>query len=134
MNGCLFHFKQAIKRKMEDLKLHNDIIEYTLNDNSLDMLCIIPIDEILTKGINFVRSNLDEFVLKEDENKWEEFWKYFIKFWCSDKQFMNTWNIHIKESEFFYELQNRTNNALENYNKKMNKAFMGTKPFCLIVC
>ena len=85
MNGCLFHFKQAIKRKMEDLKLHDDIIEYTLNDNSLDILCIIPIDEILTKGINFLRSNLDEFVLKEDEKKWVKFWKYFIKFWCSDK-------------------------------------------------
>ena len=134
VNGCLFHFKQAIKRKMEGLKLHDDIIEYTLDDNSLDMLSIIPIEEILTKGINFVRSNLDEFVLKEDEKKWEEFWRYFIKYWCSDKEFMNTWNIHMKEAEYFYVLQNRTNNALESYNKQMNKAFMGTKPcFCLFV-
>ena len=128
VNGCLFHFKQAIRRKMENLELHADIIEYTLDDNSLDMLCIIPIDEILTKGIHFVRSNLDEFVLKEDGNKWMEFWKYFISYWCSDKQFMHTWNIHMKDAEYFYVLRNRTNNALERYNKKMNKAFLGMKP------
>ena len=34
----------------------------------------------------------------------------------------------MKESEYFYVLQNRTNNALESYNKKMNQAFLGTKP------
>ena len=32
------------------------------------------------------------------------------------------------ESEYFYVLQNRTNNALESYNKKMNQTFLGTKP------
>ena len=113
---------------MEKLELHDDIIEYTLDDNSLDMLCIIPIDEILTKVIHFVQSNLDEFVLKEDGNKWVELWKYFISYLCSDKQFMHTWNIHMKEAEYFYVLRNRTNNALERYNKKMNKAFLGMKP------
>ena len=51
---------------MEYIKLHKDIIEYKVDDNSLDMICIIPLDEILTKSIHFVWSNLDAFVLKED--------------------------------------------------------------------
>ena len=77
------------------------------------MVCKILIDEILTKIIDFVRSNLDAFVLKEDEKKWDEFWNYFIKFWCSHKQFMNTWNILMKEAEYFYVPCSCTNNALE---------------------
>ena len=53
VNSCLFYFKQAIKKKMDKLKLDKDIFEYILDDNSLDMLCIIPMDEILTKVIIF---------------------------------------------------------------------------------
>ena len=82
VNGCLFHFKQAIKRKMMDIKLSKDIIEYTLYDNAINIICIILIDEVLGKGIQFVRSSLDPSVQPEDEDKWEEFWKYFVTFWC----------------------------------------------------
>lgn len=54
VNGCLFCFKQDMKKNMEKLKLCNDIIEYILYDNAIDMLCIIPPDEIIMKGIHFV--------------------------------------------------------------------------------
>ena len=50
---------------------------------------------------------------------------------------MNTWNIHIKDAEHLYVLCNLTRNALERYNKEMNKAFLGTKPsffLFIIIC
>ena len=50
---------------------------------------------------------------------------------------MNTWNIYVKTSEYFYVLCSSTNNTLERYNKEMNKDFMGRKPnffLFIIVC
>ena len=60
INGCLFHWKQAIKRKLGSLKLKNEkeIIEYTIIINSIDILTLIPIYEIREKGIPFIKDNL----------------------------------------------------------------------------
>ncbi len=81
-------------------------------------------DEVLKYGIPFVRSYIErvdnEPIPAEELAIWESFWDYFIK-----KQWMpiiKSWNI-CKEKEVCIQTINRTNNALESYNKRFNSLF-----------
>ena len=89
-----------------------------------DILTILPRDEIKSKGIPYVRDIIDaEYDNNEDKKKWDFFWnKYFVKFWMSSAKYVETWNINDDERNY-KELQNRTNNALERYNRTMNEKF-----------
>ena len=125
INGCLFHWKQAIRRKMLKLKIDKEYVSMAMYINVLDVLTIIPKNEIITKGIQYVREILESEDLnlsRDDLNKWHLFWEYFLSFWCSDNNWISSWNI-VNEDGEFWEIQNRTNNALERYNRKMNKIF-----------
>ena len=57
-------WKQAIKRKLSSLKLKNEkeIIEYAMIKYSINILTVIPIDEICEKGIPFVKDNLKDTI------------------------------------------------------------------------
>ena len=97
INGCLFHWKQAIKRKLSSLKLKNEkeIIEYAMVKFSIDILTVIPINEIRKKGIPFVQDNLKDAIFQGDDvQKMKTFWNYFDKFWMSSEKFIKTWNIN----------------------------------------
>ena len=84
-----------------------------MHNNVMDVLTVIPLDEIICKGIIYIRSILDqEDSSVEGREKWNSFWDYFTNFWCSSIDFIEIWNI-INHNEEYYNLQNRTNNALE---------------------
>ena len=59
--------------------------------------------------------------------KWDIFWKYF-DYWLS---IIPSWNICEENGEYI-ELTNRTNNALERYNRRINELFKDKKPPRLI--
>ena len=124
LNGCLFHWKQAIRRKMIEYKIDSEQIKLAMTQSVLDILTVIPRDEIMTKGIDYVRDILDAACKSQkDTRKWDSFFdKYFKKYWCSSDEFIKTWNI-CDSDEKYKELQNRTNNALERYNRTMNEKF-----------
>ena len=62
--------------------------------------------------------NLD----KELILKWDKFWQdYFIPFWIGTKK-IEKWNICVRKDEFL-DVQQRANNALENYNGKYGMLF-----------
>ena len=50
---------------------------------------------------------------------WDEFWIYFVKQWIP---ILDAWNICDKDGEY-KDIQNRTNNGLESYNRRFNKMF-----------
>ncbi len=60
--GCFFHWKQAICRKLISLKFENEkeIVELAMVKNSMDILTVIPVNEIRTKGFAFVNDNDSE--------------------------------------------------------------------------
>ena len=119
INGCLFHWKQAIRRKMLSLKIDQEYVGHAMTKNCIDILTIIPRDEILVKGIPYVRSILEAEDLNlssDDCVKWDVFWIYFKSFWCSSLEFIATWNIKDVDDKN-RKMQNRTNNALESYNR-----------------
>ena len=64
--------------------------------NCLDSLTIIPKIEITTHGIPYLKKVIQSMpdFKEKDQRKWNVFWVYFEKFWCSDANFIETWNTH----------------------------------------
>ena len=122
LNGCLFHWKQAIRRKMIALKIDSDQISMAMTTFVLDVLTVIPPNEIRSKGIPYVKSIIDEELISKDEkDKWEYFWeRYFITCWMSSDSFIKTWNIHCDDGSHL-DIQNKTKNTLERYNRSLNE-------------
>ena len=79
-------------------------------NGKIDILTIIPIDDILVKGISYVRSLMNETnnILELDS-----FWRYFKKTWIGEYN-PKYWNISLyKDTNDL--LRNKTNNSLERY-------------------
>lgn len=75
-----------------------------MEKNVMDILTIIPRNEVRTTGIAYVMSILDPEITSEvDKMKWSEFWKYFEKEWLINDEYIATWNI-IDEAENYKEL------------------------------
>jgi len=48
--GCLFHFKQAIRRKLLSYRISREVIHDLMGPNGLiNLLTIVPVEEIITK-------------------------------------------------------------------------------------
>ena len=59
--GCLFHWKQAIRRYLiSKLGVLKEEIGYAMKQGVLDLLTIIPMDEVENTGIPFVRSLIEK--------------------------------------------------------------------------
>ena len=127
--GCLFHFKQALRRRMKTvLHIKEDQIQMAMEKNSIDILTIINNSEIRGKGLMYVKSIVYEYLTEEkDITKWDNFFRYFEFFWLSDDKFINTWNVHEDDHDGF-DIINRSNNPLESYNKHMKSVFDNKRP------
>jgi hypothetical protein len=94
-----------------------------VKDGLLDILTVIPVEEIRTNGIQFI-----DHTLSEEGHKYNlaPFWKYFRKTWLKAYD-PKLWNIHhlinSEDPETQDILINRTNNPLERYNKRFGEAF-----------
>jgi len=80
----------------------------------MDILCIIPIDEIIPKGK----------ILDERFGDQKSFWKYFTKTWLNtyDPRTQNINNILRRESPKEI-MVNRTNIAIERLNRTFQSEF-----------
>ena len=121
VNGCLFHWKQAILRKLKELRFANAHIPFQMVSRSvLDVLTVIPRSKVATTGIDYVKSIVEKMELNDtDKIKMDMFWSYFKKTWLP---LMKTWNIRDEFDEYVKVLA-RTNNGLERYNKRLNSLF-----------
>ena len=86
---CLFHLKQALRRKLEYSGISkHDISDLMGQNGKIDVLTIIPIDDILVKGISYVRSLMNE------TNNIMGWWRYFKKTWIVEYN-PKYWNISL---------------------------------------
>jgi len=69
--GCLFHFKQAARRKMVVLGIPDSEIKSAMARGVYDLLTVIPIDQ-LEKGVVFVRTKIIDFVSELSKSAKEE--------------------------------------------------------------
>jgi hypothetical protein len=121
--GCLFHFKQAIcKYLIKKCRLGLfQVLPAAMALGGLDILCVLPRDEVKNIGIPYIRSLL-ELGIPEWEKKAQNdiFWPYFMQQWIP---IIMSWNLMSNEG-FPVEIVNRTNNALESYNRRFNALFL----------
>ena len=77
------------------LKINTKQIKLAMTKHVLDILTILPRDEILSKGVFNVRDIIDaECKDVEVVKKWDIFWNNYIKkYWMSSEEFIKTWNI-----------------------------------------
>jgi hypothetical protein len=123
---CLFHLKQVWVKHLKD-KLHLGFDGASFKPatavGGLDLLCVLPRNEIEQYGIPFVRTmieRVDNKPIPEWEMAvWEKFWIYFKRQWMP---ILPSWNI-CEEDGSYIEMQNRTNNAVESYNCRFNRLF-----------
>ena len=109
---CYFHCHQAMeKQKKKFINYLNDKIENQELFKSLLTLPLIPSD-IVENVFNELRNNNQDIIL---EALFEYYDDMFIKKFTPDM-----WNYYNQET-------NRTNNACESYNKKLNSYFI-SKP------
>ncbi|KAE9022247.1 hypothetical protein PR001_g13187 [Phytophthora rubi] len=120
--GCLFHFKQACKRRMLKYRLHKDQVKVAMLPGFLDMLTVIDKSKISPQGIDWVKNAIQERCKKDNitysSTKWTSFWKYFERTWLKllPPKF---WNVH----GYSKSVVARTNNPLERFNRELNAAF-----------
>jgi hypothetical protein len=120
--GCEFHWKQAIRRKLLELNVPRDKISDLMDANGLiNLLTTIPIEEIESKGIPYIRARFNE---GQHKSKFDTFWKYFVATWMTQYN-PEDWNINRGRNNDLSEedILNRTNNPLERFNRKMNGYF-----------
>ena len=121
--GCLFHFKQAIRKYLIEkcgLGL-SQVLPEAMALGGLDILCVLPRDEVEEIGIPYIRSLLELGIPEwEKEALNEIFWPYFMRQWIP---IIMSWNLMSDEGSPV-EIVNRTNNALESYNRRFNALFL----------
>ncbi len=111
--GCLFHFKQALLKyliKKCGLGL-SKVLKEAIVLGGLDILCILPRNEVEKIGIPYLR-----YILELGRQPWEKekldiiFWPYFKQQWIP---IMQSWNLIGKDGAPL-QIVNCTNNALES--------------------
>ena len=66
---------------MKNIGIHSEQVEWGMTKYVLDVLTVIPRDEIRGKGIAYVQSIIDPHVeTDEDKLKWVSFWEYFTHY------------------------------------------------------
>lgn len=118
--GCFFYLNQAWRKHLlSKINFSKADIRKAMSVGVLDLLMIIPQDDVETFGIPYVRSVIKEGLGEEDVAKWDLFWEYFNKTWMP---MLDNWNV-CDNSGHYKKVLNRTNNGIESYNKCFNGLF-----------
>jgi hypothetical protein len=120
--GCLFHFKQALRRRMRKLHIPDTEIKRAMQKGSIDLLTIVKKEEVNDKIEHFRK----RFAKGETKQKWNEFFAYFKDTWMIKYHF-NLWNVSKLEGGNV-RICNRTNNALESFNRSLGEQFSSPHP------
>lgn len=106
---CYFHVKQRWRKKLkEECHFPTSVITKFLGvDGIINILTIIPISEIATKGIAYVRSKMEE--TEANTPIWDIFWVYFKKNYLKGSWGPDYWSIHrfLKSEDSNYVFINR---------------------------
>jgi hypothetical protein len=123
---CTFHWKQSLKRKLTENGIPQNLIHDLLCPGGpMEKLLVVPIDEIIPKGIPYVRSKINE---SNYVKKFDQFWNYFMKTWMK-RYSPEEWNLNgIVQRNVQDKIVNLTNNPLERLNRALNNKFVNAHP------
>jgi len=136
VDGCNFHWKQANRNKLLELRVPKELISILLGAEGLmNFFEVIEYDQI-PKAIAYVRSKMDEGPFNK---LFDQYWSYFLKTWMKKTTrfddhtglyLFSSWNIShlldekgrlMQNEDGIDVLVNRTNNPLERFNRKLNE-------------
>ena len=60
--GCLFHFKQAARRKMKQLRFPDDEVKFAMRKGVYDLVTVIPLEH-LTLGIGLAANMINSYLI-----------------------------------------------------------------------
>ena len=124
-NGCDFHWMQAILRYADKLKIEDT--SRILENNLVKFLAVLPHNHV-RRGILYVREIIEEGLSRSELRKWKIFWEeYFEKQWIP---LLEVWSLYdpTGNNDSVKAIVNRTNNALEKYNRRFNDRFSKGTP------
>ena len=75
----------------------------------MDLLAVIPPDEVNDIDIPFVRSLVEKNLDAINIEIWEKFWDYIVSLWLKVVG-VDSWNIYLQDGQY-KEIKNRTNNG-----------------------
>ena len=82
--------RQSVRRKLIELNVSREKITALVDSQGLlNLLAVIPIEDIENKGIPFIRHKFDE---GQDKSKFDSFWRYFVNTWMTQYN-PEDWNI-----------------------------------------
>ena len=122
--GCLFHWKQANRRRLIALKFAENVIGRLMRPGILGILTVIPPTEICSIGFEFIRAKLN-LSNAADCQKLDVFFTYFRATWMTSFC-PSDWNIYAHIDNL--QIVNRTNNPLERHNRHLNGLFTNAHP------
>ncbi|GMF50892.1 unnamed protein product [Phytophthora fragariaefolia] len=130
--GCLFHFKQACRRKMKSYGLPDSEVKIAMARNVIDIPTVIDPNKIAVKGISWVKSKMRKMCEAKgvgySVNKWRQFWNYFQRTWM--ETFPPTyWNVCVMRRATI----SQTNNHLERFHRELNKRLQTHPPMKVFV-
>ena len=151
--GCLFHWKQAIRRKLLELGFPKEVTSFIMKPGNLDLLTVLPLKDVATvdsKGPLYVCCRIESpvgmrtmklpdgkkilisewFQSPDGTEKMLLFWQYMDRQWFNKKGMISLWNLSdlISSSTGLYRLISRTNCAMERYNRTFNEVFPRRHP------
>lgn len=125
--GCMFHFKQALQKRLKKLRIPKAEIAIAMTKGVVDMLTVIDPERIESHGITWVKREIKarctSVDLRYSRLKWREFWVYFRRTWIS-KYPPSLWNVFGLDNQ----LVARTNNPLERFNRELNTVISTPHP------
>ncbi|KAE8964032.1 hypothetical protein PR001_g29186 [Phytophthora rubi] len=126
--GCLFHFKQAVRRRMKTTYGIPDAeIRIAMAKGVLDVLTVIDPKFVPLQGIRWVKKTIRTQCVAAgiaySRTKWKQFWGYFRATWL-ERYNIEDWNVHGLGNDLIA----RTNNPLERFHRELNRAFPTPHP------
>ena len=88
-----------------------------MTPGELDLLCYIDPTDIIPYGIPYLKRKFSSF-----PGEMDAFWAYFEQTWVYGVYPVDLWNIY-RFKDCFEQIQNRTNNGLERFNRTLNQLF-----------
>ncbi|EGZ10438.1 hypothetical protein PHYSODRAFT_337249 [Phytophthora sojae] len=125
--GCLFHFKQACRRKLKEYQIPRDEAKLAMAPNVFDILTVIDPSKIEVQGIAWVKAKIKKVCeakhVTYSRRKWRKFWDYFRRTWL--EMFPPTyWNVFGMRRD----IVSRTNNPLERFHRHLNGKIKAPHP------
>ncbi|KAE9338558.1 hypothetical protein PF008_g11997 [Phytophthora fragariae] len=115
INGCLFHWKQEIRRRMKKPRLHDAQAGFAMECGAIDMLTVIPVTQVAISASHTSSSTFSIAATRNMSCTPRPSGPHFDRTWVHT-YLVELWNVHVIP----HAVINRTNIPRERFNRELN--------------